>query len=109
MGPCADIVAGCSGGTVAGVGTGARQFEKQSTTEDTEDTEGIPTSRKEREKWGTGIFAPYVFANAMAWRTWPFVFFSAAAAWARGAAAASITTATGVRLPAAFSALAAAA
>ena len=38
----------------------------------------------------------------MAWRTWPLDFFRAATAWGRVTPAASITTATGVRLPEAF-------
>ena len=41
----------------------------------------------------------YLLAIAIAWRTWPFVFFKADAALDRGTPAASITTATGVRLP----------
>jgi NAD(P)-dependent dehydrogenase (short-subunit alcohol dehydrogenase family) len=40
----------------------------------------------------------FEYAIAMAWRTWPRDFFSAAAAWTRETPAASITTATGVRL-----------
>src|SRR5713226_5105641 len=42
------------------------------------------------------------FASAMAWRTLAFAFFRAATAWARVALAATITSATGVRLPEAF-------
>ena len=41
-------------------------------------------------------------AIAMAWRTWPVAFLRAATAWGRVALAASITSATGVRLPDAF-------
>src|ERR1700730_18871616 len=41
------------------------------------------------------------FAQAVAWRTWPPDFFRAALAWARVTPAASITSATGVGLPAA--------
>src|SRR5260370_14851743 len=42
------------------------------------------------------------FASAIAWRTLPLAFFRAEAASARVTPAASITTATGVRLPEAF-------
>src|SRR5580704_13196038 len=38
-------------------------------------------------------------ADAMAWRTWPADFFNAACAWVRVTPVASITRATGVRLP----------
>ena len=49
----------------------------------------------------------YCWAISIAWRTWPFVFFNAAAACDFVTRAASITTATGVRLPLALSARAA--
>ena len=56
---------------------------------------------------GRGLRHMLILPVAMAWRTWPLAFFRAAWAWGRVTPAASITRATGVRLPEAFRASAA--